>query len=613
MHRFIELCTLFEKLESLQSRNEMSLLLSEYLKTCTGPEVEIVSYMIQGRVAPMFVKSEFNYSEKSLINLLTNYTSLEISLLRKESGDIGDTVFKIWEERKQKGSILDTSEIYRVLWEIVNISGIGSVTEKDRVIIECLKKLNPLESKYFVRIICGQLRLGLNVKTLLDVFSISVTGDKELRKDLERAYGVCADIGYIGSEVVGESYIKAKKKLSRVTVTPGVPILSRLVQRVSGFDELEERFEKDVLVQPKFDGLRCQIHRWSSKERRERRRESIWERYILDNNKMSHDLFTKASGESINVHLFTRNLEDVTDMFPEIVESAKEIESPSFILDTEVVGWDYGKNRFMSYQKTMQRRRKYSIKTTRDRIPVRAFVFDILYLNGKSLINEDTYIRVKDLEKTLELPNRGIVMSETKRVSVGEEVKEYFNSNVHSGLEGIIVKKIEGGYLPGSRDYSWIKVKKSIKKDLVDTIDMVVVGYYKGSGRRAELGLGAILGAIYNEKEDTFDAICKIGTGMSDDILKEISTKLLEYEMSDKPKNVNILDNLIPDVWVLPKYVITVDADEITKNISKASKTVGGGLSLRFPRLVVFDRDKGIEDITTVEELVQMYSMRKHK
>ncbi|NLZ24307.1 hypothetical protein GX888_00965, partial [Candidatus Dojkabacteria bacterium] len=112
MHRFIELCTLFEKLESLQSRNEMSLLLSEYLKTCTGPEVEIVSYMIQGRVAPMFVKSEFNYSEKSLINLLTNYTSLEISLLRKESGDIGDTVFKIWEERKQKGSILDTSEIY---------------------------------------------------------------------------------------------------------------------------------------------------------------------------------------------------------------------------------------------------------------------------------------------------------------------------------------------------------------------------------------------------------------------------------------------------------------------------------------------------------------------
>jgi DNA ligase 1 len=612
MHKFIELCTLFEKLESLQSRNDMSLELSNFLKRCKKEEVEIISYLIQGRVAPMFVKAEFNYSEKSLINLLSDYISQDIFSLRKESGDIGNTVYSLCKERKNKGRILKTKEVYEVLWEIINIRGIGSVKEKSRVVYECFKNLNPLESKYFVRILCGQLRLGLSSRTLLDVFSIAVTGDKGLKKDLERAYGVCADIGYIGKKVINLKENRARLILSKVSATPGTPILSRLVQRVGSFEEISKRFNEDVLVQPKFDGLRCQIHKWKEQEViKEGVYNPIWKKYFLKKEKASRSLFEQLKDDSSQVRLFTRNLEDVTEMFPEIVESAKQIREDSFILDSEIVGWNYDKEGFLSYQETMQRRRKYSITKIQKEIPVKAFVFDTMYLNGKSLIDVDTHKRIELMKGVLIDASEEIILADTKRLCEEKEIREYFEKNIVLGLEGIIVKQLEGGYNPGQRNYEWIKVKKSMEKDLVDTIDMVIVGYDKGSGRRSSFGLGAILGAIYNRKEDTFDAICKIGTGMSDEVLKEMSTKLSEVKMKEKPKNVNVIDSLEPDIWILPKYIITVDADEITKNISKKGKLIGGGLSLRFPRLMEFNRDKGVEDITTVYELKEMFGIRK--
>lgn len=139
-------------------------------------------------------------------------------------------------------------------------------------------------------------------------------------------------------------------------------------------------------------------------------------------------------------------------------------------------------------------------------------------------------------------------------------------------MEGIIVKQEEGGYKPGVRNYEWVKLKKSMERDLIDTVDMVIVGYFYGSGRRADLGLGAILAAVLNKKKGTYDAICKVGTGMGDELLKEMSKKLGELKLKSIPKNIRILDSLVPDVWVEPKYVVTVDADEITKNISGKGK-----------------------------------------
>jgi DNA ligase-1 len=590
----------------------MSLELATFLKECSSEEVEIISYMIQGRVAPMFVKSEFNYSEKSLINILTKHFSLDVNSLRKENGDIGDTVYQLLNRNPSLSENIDIKTLYGILWDIVNTSGVGSVLRKNKIVLECLKKLNPLEGKYFVRTICGELRLGLSVRSLLDVFSISKVGDKGLKEKLEHAYGVCADIGYIGRKVFDSSQESVVERLSKISAIPGTPILSRLVQRVGSFDELSDRFKGNVVVQPKFDGLRCQIHKW--KERDDLKDSSeipIWKEYTKDTTKSVQNLFEREKYSDVNVKLFTRNLEDVTEMFPEIVDSAREIKNDSFILDSEVVGWNYKKKKFLSYQETMQRRRKYSVASMSMDIPVKAFAFDLLFLDGESLVNSDTSERVGRLKNVLEGTLGGIAIADTKVLSGQEEIKGYFNKCVKEGLEGIIVKQMWGSYKPGVRNYEWVKIKKSIDKELVDTIDMVTVGYYKGSGRRSPFGLGAILGAVFNEKDGTYDAICKIGTGMSDEILKEMSKKLKKFSKKEQPKNVRVIDTLIPDVWTLPKYVITVDADEITKNISNKTKLIGGGLSLRFPRLIEFDRDKGVEDITSVVELESMYEMRK--
>lgn len=610
MHKYIELCTLFEKVESLQSRTEMSLEIANFFKGCTGEEIEIISYMIQGRVAPFFVKSEYNYSEKSLISMLSQYLDTDVQKLRKESGDIGDTVSDIWRKQGFKGKFLTVLDIYEVLWEIVNTIGVGSVSRKNVLVLECLKKLNNTESKYFVRSICGELRLGLSSKTLLEVFSITVKGSKELKEVLEHAYGVSADIGYIGRKVVESK----GKGVERVQALPGIPLLPRLVQRVGSFDELSERFENTVYVQPKFDGLRCQIHKWKKGADAEGGNDRVWNKYVNRAKIQNGNLFTNDVVNGYEVRLFTRNLEDVTEMFPEIVDSVRDLDIDSFIMDSEIVGWNYEKDIFLSYQETMQRRRKYSVESKREEIPVRAFVFDLMYINGKSLVNMSSEERFKILREIgVDTPG-GIALADSQKVSVGQEIEDYFRKSVELGLEGIIVKDPTGEYKPGLRNYEWVKIKKSIEKDLVDTVDMVIVGFFRGSGRRSNLGVGAILGAIYNEEEETFDAICKIGTGMSDRQLKELFMKLSEISEDRKSKDVRVSDALIPDVWVTPQYVITVDADEITKNISQGQELIGAGLSLRFPRLIEFDReDKGLEDVTTVEELVNMYKMRVGK
>lgn len=606
--KYLELAKFFEKIESISSRNEMIGEMASFLKSCNQNEAQIVAYLMLGRVAPLFVNAEFNYSEKSLINLLTEYTKEDVSKIRKEVGDIGDTILEVWERYTKNASNYDISDIYKILWKIVNTKGTGSINQKNIVVLECLKNLSPLESKYFVRIICGELRLGLSARSMLYIYSVYLVGDKGLKDILEHAYGVCADIGYIAGIVVGE---KAQERLRNIDVRLGTPILSRLVERVGSFDEVFERFKKEVIAQPKFDGLRCQIHKWNKEERGDDKR-TVWSEYMQKED-ISRDLFGVSEAFNSEVRLFTRNLEDVTGMFPEIVESARNLPMESFVLDSEIVGWDYKKEKFLSYQETMQRRRKYSIGEKSSDIPVKSFVFDLLYLDGESLITRDTKLRLDLLCNKLRGTTGGIELAESRVISSLEELKKYFNKCVNEGLEGIIVKQLDEGYKPGIRNFEWIKIKKSIEKDLVDTVDMVIVGYYYGSGRRSALGLGAILCGIYNEKEDTIDAICKVGTGIGDDLLKEISTKLKGISLKESPKNVRCHEHLKPDVWVEPKYVVTVDADEITKNISSGKKEIGGGLSLRFPRLIEFGRDKLIEDITTVAELGTIFNIRKSR
>jgi len=598
---FNQVCKVFDTLEGTSSRNEMTDTLSDFYKELNSKDSQILSYLILGRVAPFFVDSEFNYSEKSFLSLLedmvkTKELDIDVEGKRNELGDIGDTLEYFTNEFNFKTEKLTLEKIYTILWEIVNARGTGSMESKNKIIADILSQISPIEAKYFSRIVCGSLRFGVNAKTLLDVFSVMLVGDKSMRDELDRAYGAYADIGYIC--LLLKDKRKKKKdvdeRLKEVKVQPGIPLLARLVERASTFEEVFERLGEEVLVQTKYDGLRCQIHKFKSEDLS--KKEIIWLEYMKEEGNGS--LFeTKEKGYTVK--LFTRNLEDVTDMFPEIVESAMDIDKESFILDSEVLGWDEENKKFLPFQDTMQRRRKHGVKNMQGDVPVKAVVFDILYLNDKSLLQEDTVKRI-DILEDLDTEG-GITLVNTDVVKDVEELKKNFDKRVKEGHEGLIAKQKQGGYLPGTRNYEWIKLKKSMLKGLVDTIDLVAVGYNLGSGRRKELGIGSVLGAAYNEQEDVFEAVCNVGTGFTDEQLESIYEELKEDSLEKKPKNLEIQESLEPDVWVEPKVVFTVEADEITKK--KDSKY----LSLRFPRLVQWGRDKGITEATTVKELEGMY------
>jgi DNA ligase-1 len=612
---FKKLCQLFESVEKTSGRLEMTALMGNFLKQCSLDEIQMISYLVQGRVAPKFVDSEFNYSEKSLMNLLNEYFNnkkidVDIFRMRKEKGDIGDAVYEVSDKINVRQKTRNIKKVYEFLWEIINTSGSGSVERKGNMVLNFLSHSSAIESKYFVRIVCGQLRLGLHSKTMMDVFSYIVTGDKELSDEFNRVYGVSSDIGYVASKLDEFNKEEVSKNLEDISITPGFPVLARLVERVGSFEEVIDRLGNQFLVQGKFDGLRLQIHKYSFKDISKRR--VIWRKYLVSKTQ-GLNLFSDTLDDGIVVKLFTRNLEDVTETFPEVVEDVKKLPMDSVILDSEVLGWDYSTNNFLSYQMTMQRKRKYEIGDIKKKIPVKAMLFDILYLNGQDLTRENTVDRVDILKKQLGNVDSSIRVADTLELSSVQELKEVFDKYVQQGLEGVIVKQLKGGYDAGERNFEWIKLKKSMEKGLVDTVDMVVVGYYYGSGRRASFGIGALLGAVYNEEKNRYDAICKIGTGISDDLFKEILADLKEYETLRKTKNVAInkaLDK--PDVWIKPNFVITVDADEVTRDIKKDKDSVGNGLSLRFPRLVEWNRDKGLENITTVNELTEIFEAKKN-
>ena len=602
---FQKVCEVFLEVEHISSRNTTTEILSNFYKQLNDEDAQILSYLILGRVAPSFVPAEFNYSEKSLIKLFQNYIKainrkIDIANKRVETGDIGDTVYYVTEQLEFKSKDNTLKQIYDVLWSIIKTTGNTSIDRKNTLVFATLKELSPIEAKYFVRIICGELRTGINSRTLLDVFSFMISNDKGITEELRRAYGVCTDIGYICKCIKDSNESNAVENLQKIHLRPGIPVLARLVERVGSFQEVFDRFPMPILVQPKFDGLRCQIHKYKVENSSDDFASMPWKKYV-EKEVVSTGLFdVPSTKDDVDVRLFTRNLEDVTDMFPEIVESAKHIPVESFVLDSEALGFN-GKT-FLSFQETMQRRRKNNVQSMQKEIPMKAMTFDILYLNGQDLIKEDTEKRI-DILTNLKIKEKSIQQCTTDKVEDMDGLMEIFNKNVDAGNEGIIVKKREGQYCPGDRNYEWIKLKKSMMNSLVDTVDLVAIGYYFGSGRRADVGIGAVLGALYNEKNNSFEGICKVGTGLTDGLMHRMLDDFSKDKLNEKPKNVFVEDSLLPDVWVFPKIVFTVEADDVTKRISN-NAGIGGGLSLRFPRLIEWGRDKAPEEATTVEELL---------
>ena len=580
---FAKLAHTFEELERTSSRLTLIELLTQLFRSIERlEEIEQVCYLVQGRVAPFFEAMEMGMAEKSVtrsIALASHTTPEHIAALYATLGDLGAVAGQVKRETKSAPSILSVDEVFEELRAIALTSGKGAVEQKSARLVSLLTRVDDVSAKYVVRILLGNLRLGIGDATVLDALAKARWNDTKKRKLLEGAYHKTSDLGLIARTIYEQpSEEEAERAVAALDIQVGKPVHSQLAERLPSAEAIIARMGV-VVAQYKYDGLRAQIHK---------------------------------DGKLVTI--FSRNLEDQSHMFPELIAGTlRQVRAERAILDAEALAYNATSEEFLPFQETTRRRRKHGIEALAEQLPLKAFVFDSLYKDGTSLLDTPLVERLKILEETLQSDDT-LMRTVSHTVSDAHTLTLLFDEAISKGLEGLVVKKQESRYEAGARNFNWVKLKRHSAGALNDTIDCVLLGYLFGRGRRTALGAGSLLVGVYDPEQDLFVTVTKIGTGLSDEQWRSIRERTRGLEVDHRPARVSSL--IEPSVWVEPQLVIEVLADEITRSPTHTAGKVGAepGYALRFPRLVTFrEADKKPEDATTVQELIELYHSQGKK
>lgn len=579
--KFQEVARAFEAIQKISSRLEVTRLLAALFAEASSSEVQIISYISLGTLRPPYKGTQFNIAEKSMKKVLMQLFGVSLNTVDyyvKESGDLGSVLLlhgKEQTDNKYDYSILD---MYQLLCDFEKIEGTGAQELREAALVELLSKIDLLSGCYVVRILLGKLRLGFSDMTIVDAFSWMLVGDKKMRTHIEDGYNKCADLGLIG-KILKEHGVSG---LEKIDITVGIPIRPAAAERLPTARDIVEKIGH-CIAQPKLDGFRVQIH------------------------------LKKEDHQKPKVWFYSRNLQDMSNMFPELVAALEKTQVKSLIAEGEAIAFDEETGTFMPFQETVKRKRKHDITQAAADLPLKLFLFDCMYYNGESLLDKTEKQRRDALIDIF--PGQGTiqVISE-KSITTAKELEDYFTENIEAGLEGVVVKKKGAHYQPGKRNFNWIKLKREEKSHLEDTIDAVVLGYYYGKGKRAQFGIGAFLVGVYNNKTDMFETVAKVGTGLKDADWKDLKKRCDALQVAHKPHTVLCATSLVPSVWVYPEIVCVIRADEITLSpVHTAGKTTSHlGYGLRFPRFMGYSVDKKATQATTVHELLTLIKHQKH-
>lgn len=588
--KFTKLASYFEKIEQTSSRLTITQLLAELYRDLSSDEIDKTIYLLQGRVTPIFERTEFGMAEKMVIRSIVSALKLEQARFTSEYKKVGDLGKTVEYFKKQTPSLemknLSVSEVYEHLYALATSSGIGSQEKKIQNLASLISQADALSTRYLVRIPTGVMRLGFSDMTVLDAFSWMISGDKSHRPVIEKAYHVRPDLGLIG-KIIKEKGVAGLQKIQPALFTP---IIMMRAERLSSGQEIVEKIGESS-IEPKYDGFRLQIH------------------------------FSRKKNE---VKLYSRNLDEVSFMYPDLIEGIKkEVRGQEVILEGEAIGFDPHSGNFLPFQETVQRKRKYGITEMAKEIPLKLFAFEILYLDGKNYLGVAFKERRKKLEQIIKISGDifkdTILVANDSIIADAKKLELMFDDAISKGLEGVIAKKLNGIYQPGARGWNWIKFKRSYSSKIEDTIDCLVLGYDFGKGKRADFGIGAFLVGVYDEKKDRFLTVAKIGTGLLDEEWRQLKKKADRYRADTKPALYDVDKQMEVDVWIKPAIIVEIKADEITLSpvhtagrILKPSKSGKAfdvdipGFALRFPRLERFRDDKRPEEITSLGELTKM-------
>ena len=525
-------------------------IISELLSNSHERDITNIIYILQGKFAPEYEKIKLGISNKLILKSLSKVSGISMELIEKMWGDVGDIgqlSYDIIKSKKQNNLFNDnlmTSELIEELTKMSKLEGKGSTEEKIKILIKLYSKCEANSVKYITRMCIEDMRIGAGFGVIRDSISKSFNIDK---KTIQSSYDIYPDIANI-AHLIKKNGIKFSKNIK---MSPGKPIKVMLFQKAKNIESSFEKLGKKISAEYKYDGFRLQIHR-----------------------------------NNDEIKLFTRNLEEVSNQFPDIISIVKSnIKSKHFIIDCEAIGINRKNSSWMPFQKVSRRiKRKYDIDKIIDEIPISLRVFDIIYKDN-NLINTEFYERRKILEKIVKHKKDYIELSELIITNSSEEINKFYKKSLRDGAEGIMLKNLSGIYKPGSRVGFGLKMKPTM-----ENLDLVITGAEWGTGKRANWLSSFELSC---KNKDNFLTIGKMGTGIKEKDEEGISfgylTKLLtKFIISESGKTVKLK----------PAVIVEVAYEELQK-----SENYQSGYALRFPRFVRLREDLSLSDVDDLTKI----------
>ena len=580
---FVETC---EKIRSTTKKNEKIDIISNYITNLDETSLSIAVLFLSGRVFPIGSTRTLNIGFSTIMESLSEIAMLDIKDIQNihlKHGDIGAMaehavskkhVISLFNQQEK----ISLSYVYHQFKKIANISGSGSNKNKKNILKGLLIACSPLESKYLIKIITGEMRIG-SVEGLVEI-ALSRAFDRELQY-IREAMLISGDISQVA--------VLAKKNiLHNAIMRPFVPVSFMLADVMFSAEEIINYYNKSLICEYKYDGIRLQMHKFDNK-----------------------------------VQLFSRNLVDITYAFPELVKAATEstIRTPDtttihnqvdFILDGELIAFKNDKPlHFQELQKRLRRKNVTEDITTE--IPIYYIVYDIMYFKDNQVLKKSLLDR-KNILSTISF-KKPIINSSYKISDSIEQIIALFNESKDIGHEGLVVKDPLSQYHPGKRGRYWMKLKKEL-----DTIDAVIVIAEYGHGKRAGV-LSDYTFAVIDEEYDDDNNNQNLNLNDNDNYLKNSRLKTIGKaysgltdkeidEMTERLRDIIVEDNG-NRILVKPEIVLEVAFDTIQK-----SDRHNSGFALRFPRIKNIRTDKSLKDIDTLQKVKQIYENQvyvKHK
>ncbi|MBI2658212.1 ATP-dependent DNA ligase [Candidatus Woesearchaeota archaeon] len=582
---YSKLVEVYEQLNKTTKRLEKTSIISEFLKEISADETEHVMLLLEGRVFPSYDARDIGIAARTMLKALSAATGISGDKIENEwkrQGDLGLVAEIIVKTKKQStlhSAKLSVKKVFENIRKLAELEGEGTVERKVQLIAELLTSAKPAESKYIVKTILGEMRIGVGEGAMRDAIVWAFFGDKigikyvkegnDVQIEDRETYAKYADAVQSAYDVTNEFALAAKAAKSRgldglgnIEMKAGIPIKVMLSLKVDTIEDGFETVGKPAAVEFKYDGFRIQAHK----------------------------------DEKGNIKLFTRRLENVTNQFPDVVEFIRNnVRGKSFIIDSEAVGYDRKTGKYLPFQSISQRiKRKYDIEKIAADFPVEVNVFDVIYHDGKTLINEEFQSRRKLLEKIIRQERKKIVISKFLKTSDKKHVEDFFKEAFEAGNEGLMFKALNAPYKPGARVGHMVKFKT-----MMETLDLVITGAEWGEGKRSKWLSSYQIACI--DEDGNFLEIGRASTG-----LKEKEKEGLSFMELTKLLKPLIISEKGKEAKVKPKLVIEVGYEEIQK-----SPTYTSGFALRFPRIIKIREDKGPDEASPIDYVKKLYAGQK--